>query len=427
MAGPRRRRRLGGARPRGPVDAYAHARRARGGPHQSGPRPRLSCIIRSLTARSCARAPTAARPTLRLLRALPAAGDALQRAHAVLSARQRLALADGHAQLQFGRDAPPAGADVPRVRLKEMEVSKLHAAVYWDAERARWAVVDMGSKHGTFVRPHGAAAAMPPPPPPPLLAGASASSDVDPRGQRLSGPRMSSRPRVLKHLDELSIGSTTFVVHIHDDGLPCEACTSRGGDEIDLFYVPKAAREQETAKKRKMDALEPPPVPQGDAKKSLNMLKRTMLSRHSGGPTPLDRTTDESKTYLDRSARRRALHPSTPDAPGIPARPSVSTPVSRAISPPAPEPVSAPPAPLASTNIGHRLLMKQGWTPGTTLGQDSADPESGSSALVEPIQVTVRTARTGLGVPEQPSGQSAAGLSWKEEGKRRRWADMQSG
>ncbi|GJE96591.1 FHA and G-patch domain-containing protein [Phanerochaete sordida] len=354
---------------------------------------------------------TTGRPSLRLLRVLPAAPDALKAAHTILARARTLAIVDGYSQVQVGRDEAPPGTDVPRIRLKEMEVSKLHATVYYDEEKCQWAVVDMGSKHGTYIRGGGAAA--------------STSGTPDARGQRLSGPRVSSMPRVLRHLDELSFGSTTFVAHIHEDSLPCEACASKGSDEIPLFNVPKAAKEQELTKKRKRDALEPLMPPSGNAKTSLNMLKKTMLSRHSALSTlGLDR-----QAYTDRSARRRAIHPSTPDVPGVPSKPTTSSlPSSRPASP-APEPVSAPPAPLSSTNIGHRLLMKQGWTPGTTLGQDSADAEGGSTALAEPIQVNARTARTGLGVPERasPQLQSQAAPSWKEEGKRRRWADVQPG
>lgn len=354
-------------------------------------------------------------PTLRLLRVWPAKLGDQKQANAVMSRSHQLAITDGYTQIQFGRDVAPPGTDVPRIRLKEMEVSKLHATVYWDEDRKLWAIVDMGSKHGTFIR-----SGQPLPTPSDLVHGPGASTSADSRGHRLSSTRMSSMPRALRHFDELSLGSTTFIVHLHEDQLPCEACSSKGGDEIPLFYVSKAMREREATGKRKRDANEPPPPSQGDAKKSLTMLKRSMLSRHSA---PVQGYPDGPRPYLDRSARRRALHPSTPDA-SVGA--SISTPPSRPITPPALEPVSAPPTPLSSSNIGHRLLMKQGWTPGTTLGPESSQSNGGSTALAEPIQVSVRTARVGLGVAEQPSA-AQSDRSWKEEGKRRRWADVQSG
>lgn len=64
---------------------------------------------------------------------------------AVLPAQHRIVSADDYTEIQFGRDAQ-FGA-IPRVRLKEMQVSKLHATAYWDPARKEWNVVDMGSKH----------------------------------------------------------------------------------------------------------------------------------------------------------------------------------------------------------------------------------------------------------------------------------------
>lgn len=302
-----------------------------------------------------------------------------------------------------------------------MEVSKLHATVYFDEEKKQWAVVDMGSKHGTYLRRSGLTTIATP--------SSAALVSTDPRGQRLSGPRVSSMPRALKHLDELSLGTTTFIAHIHEDGRPCESCTSQGGDEIPLFPVPKSTQEQDVSRKRKRDAVESLIPPAGDARSSLHLLKKSMLSRHSAPSTPSPGKPQDCPTYTDRSARRRALHPSTPDVPGVPLKLAPSSlPSSRPASP-APEPVSTPPAPLPTTNVGHRLLMKQGWTPGTTLGQDSAHPDGGTTALTEPIQVNVRSARVGLGVPDraQTHSQAQTNLSWKEEGKRRRWADLGSG
>ena len=81
------------------------------------------------------------RPTFRLLIARSSA----------LSRRKRLAILDGYSEIQLARDAAPSGSTTPRIRLKELAVSKLHATIFWDEGRREWAVVDMGSKHGTFI------------------------------------------------------------------------------------------------------------------------------------------------------------------------------------------------------------------------------------------------------------------------------------
>ncbi|PSR79058.1 hypothetical protein PHLCEN_2v7245 [Hermanssonia centrifuga] len=341
------------------------------------------------------------------------------RQSSILHKTHALAVIDGYTEVQFGRDVAPVGSDTPRVRLKEMEVSKLHATVYWDQERSEWAVVDMGSKHGTYLQsPHTWDMSMAGP-----VASENASSSTA-RGHRLSPPRISSVPRKLRHLDELSIGSTKFVVHIHSDSIPCAECSPKGGDEIPLFSQQKVAGGKRKRESSELPVVVPSPE-QRDPKKALSMLKRSLLSRPTVANTS---SAVNSGIYVDRSARRRALHP---DAPGIPSiiGAGMSSGPSTAPSsrPPSPPPVSAPSAPLPSTNIGHRLLMKQGWLPGTSLGSTEAEPVEGSIALLEPIEVLPRGNRTGLGVPDRSAAPvSTPNGSWKDEAKFRRWANVKS-
>ena len=48
----------------------------------------------------------------------------------VISSRSSIALLDGYPLVELGRDAPLPGSPTPRIRLKEMEVSKLHASLF---------------------------------------------------------------------------------------------------------------------------------------------------------------------------------------------------------------------------------------------------------------------------------------------------------
>ena len=178
---------------------------------------------------------------------------------------QRLAVIDGYSQVQFGRDAAPHGASTPRIRLKDMEVSKLHATLFWDSERHEWAIVDMGSKHGTFI-----------------------GSGQDTKPTRLSATREASMPKRVKHLDRLSLGGTTFMVHIHENRLPCVDCSASadGGDDmIPLFSHQKlddgATVQAEQKRKRVADPAEDVPR-NGNAKRALASLKRSLLSRPGG-------------------------------------------------------------------------------------------------------------------------------------------------
>lgn len=360
------------------------------------------------TATALSSTPPPSIPSLRLIR-LP--NDASKH---ILPKSQILAILDGYTEVEIGRDIAPPGNDKPRIRLKEMEVSKLHATIYWDAERHDWALVDMGSKHGTFIRVSTHSASN------------SNGTASDPRGQRLSPARASSIPRRLGHLDQLSIGSTTFVAHIHD-GIPCEVCTSSGGDEISLFNGRSSTNTAATSNKRKWEPAEPPLPAQRDPKKALSTLKRTLLSLH-------DKHESGSKgAYVDRSARRRALHPDS--ASKIPGdnhgHQDSSAYLTVATSLPTPPRPPSPPAPLPSSNIGHRLLMKQGWSPGTALRTPpiSTSHDSTSSVdLVSPLEPKVRPSRAGLGSSEPTSSNSpiprTLSTSWKEEGKQRRWTSM---
>ncbi|KAI0925976.1 hypothetical protein AcW1_008261 [Taiwanofungus camphoratus] len=341
----------------------------------------------------------------------------------VLPKKHTLAVIDGYPEVQFGRDIAPTGSDIPRIRLKEMAVSKLHATVFWDHDRHEWAVVDMGSKHGTFHRSsrlQDCSAALVSDSPVPLQSRASSIETEDHIGVRLSPPRVSSMPRPLKHLDCLTIGDTTFRVHIHRDQLPCADCSPKGGMEIPLFTKSITEHESAVDKKRKRDA-EDAEVSSGsrvelagrDPKKALTMLKRNLLSLHAHATSSAKNSSDQ---YVDRSARRRALYPKTSrdellaDISKSPRSPSDLA-VFMSISP-----SSAPSTPLTDTNIGHLLLMKQGWTPGTTLGQ----PESSNTALSVPLEVTGNVGRVGLGMHATSAANS--GTDWKESAKMRRWA-----
>lgn len=320
----------------------------------------------------------------------------------ILKPREQLAILDGLSEVQFGRDVPPLGSTTPRIRLKEMEVSKLHATAYWDGARREWGIVDMGSMHGTF------------------LQSPSTSSPI-----RLSAPRVASLPRRLHHMDLLRIGSTVFLVHSHDGCVPCEQCATSGNDEIPLRTISKS-----TVLKRKridgdVDANNTSKVQ--NPRKALTALKQSLLSRHEVIPQT---DVDSSVLYVDRSARRRALFPAAAhDSPGAQTLqgetyPSQSTPSEPAVSVPI---ISAPAAPLSTSNIGHQLLLKQGWTPRMALGQTSED--GGRVGLKVPLEINFNAPRAGLG--SKPASQTIIStdttntqISWKEAGLKKRWEAM---
>ena len=336
----------------------------------------------------------------------------------ILPAKQKVAILDSYFEVQIGRDSAILGSVTPRIRLKELEVSKLHATAYWDGARKEWNVVDMGSKHGTWLLHAG------------TQVGGEASSSNDVKlGARLSPPRAASIPRQLRHSDHLSIGGTTLVVHIHEDQRPCHDCTiSDNETEIPLFPPPKNSAVKRT---RDTAGLDSDGLSKTDRnpKKAMSMLKRSLLTRHD---VPKDGSNSAVDEYVDRAALRRFLRPASgPDAPGI----RITSPIpSNSLCPPpsqSPTPsvsttVSQPPTPLPTSNIGHRLLMKQGWTPGNVLGM--SDPLDDRVGLVEPLEVKSSQNRAGLGIKSSAAVSdpdlSGSRMTWKEREKMKRYAAL---
>jgi pSer/pThr/pTyr-binding forkhead associated (FHA) protein len=336
----------------------------------------------------------------------------------ILPAKQKVAILDSYLEVQIGRDTAILGSVTPRIRLKELEVSKLHATAYWDGARKEWNVVDMGSKHGTWL----------------LHAGSQVDADASSKnsfelGSRLSPPRAASIPRQLRHSDHLSIGGTTLVVHIHEDQRPCHDCTiSDNESEIPLFPHSKKSAVKRT---RDTAGLDSDGLSKTDRnpKKALNMLRRSLLTRHDVSKNVSNSTADE---YVDRAALRRFLRPdSGPDAPGTRTTPPIPSnvlcpPSSQSSSPCVSVTVSQPPTPLPTSNIGHRLLMKQGWTPGNALGV--SDPLNDRVGLVEPLEVKSSKNRAGLGIKSSAAVSepdlSGSRMTWKEREKMKRYASL---
>lgn len=304
-----------------------------------------------------------------------------------------------YTEFQLGRDIPPSGSRIPRLRLKEMEVSKLHATVYWDKKLRAWGVVDHGSMHGTFIKSD--------------AGGSSAVPQSEQKGVRLSASRAASIPRTLRHLDLLSIGSTTFLIHMHASQLTCDECSTGSAGEVP-FSTASELRHNSSKRSREVAGLDR--LPQVDHRKTLKMLKQNLISKRS--PNAIDSSTintnrpDRSTLYhihqsessddiiqhVGPSSRTQTLftaprpHKPHPDRASDMYMPPVY--------------VSAPPTALAETNVGHRLLLKQGWQPGETLGQMgdfSAGVADSRTSLLEPIHVSANIGKAGIGMSAAPA------------------------
>lgn len=285
---------------------------------------------------------------------------------AVLSTKRRVVDITQHLEVSIGRDRPTGSSSSPRLRLKEMAVSKYHAILYWDAQRDMWGLVDVGSVHGTFVQAEGGAS------------------------RRLSPPKVASHPHFLRHLDVITIGGTHLQCHMHPskEGA-CSQCEPNASNLIPLTY-PDAIAQKESAPEGHVH-------PSSDPKASMASLKKQLLARHDHSP----RGSPGPSVYVDRAALRRE-HLGVSQPPVLPPPTTIlqptttrrSNPYARLSNAPTPEraePPTPPPA-ISESNIGHRLLAKQGWQPGTGLGVDQ-------TGRAEPVILKSSDKRAGLGMP----------------------------
>ncbi|KAI9026465.1 SMAD/FHA domain-containing protein [Phycomyces nitens] len=245
--------------------------------------------------------------------------------------------------LTVGRDR---SAWDTRLRLAEMPVSKIHCQIYCETnknEQESFYIIDVGSRHGTFVN-----------------------------GERLSEPKKSSLPRHLKHQDQLKIGSTVLQVHWHDSSeWPCQQCKANGTQIIDTT---EGIRDKEEERQRKKQET----FQGNQRRKDLETTRRKELSRLKAIFTSSKK---EKETYKDRAEWRRKCEPRVPVSAlrqhTIEAEPITADIVTNQMTP--------------VQGVGDRMLRKMGWQDGQSLGK------TGSGGILEPICASPQTERAGLG------------------------------
>lgn len=197
-------------------------------------------------------------------------------------------------------------------------------------------------------------------------------------------------------------------VHLHDD-LPCDACSlSSISTPIPTSLHPDS-KDGSVSPSSKLQPLEDP-FAGLSSKERLQKLKVDMLKRP--GKRPLDDVEpDNRQEYIDRSAARRAVHPSLPPLLNAHSHLPASQPAA----------VTRPtvPQPIEKSNVGHALLMKHGWQPGQSLGlgEGRLEPVESTRAAVE--------GKRGLGMKSVETAVKEGGVnpSWRDEGRERRWKE----
>ncbi|CAG8595090.1 1212_t:CDS:2 [Ambispora gerdemannii] len=196
-------------------------------------------------------------------------------------------------------------------------------------------IIDSGSQNGTFVN-----------------------------SNRLSESKMSSKPQILSHMDEIIVGSTTFQVHLHKQWT-CEACTVTEGKVIEIS---------------KNDNNNIAKLLELQRRQELTRLKRKYIGSYKDNEDD-NSGTDNNAKYIDRAALRREIRPD-------------NTPVKKLNS--LDEDLDSFPTQssqnkrLGSENKGNMLLQKMGWKEGQGLGR-------AGGGIVNPIDVLTNDGRRGLG------------------------------
>ncbi|WAQ83889.1 hypothetical protein PtA15_4A338 [Puccinia triticina] len=263
-------------------------------------------------------APEPPRPFPIRLVALPKA-----RTSAVDPARNLLILQPGVDEpMIIGRDR----TFEPSLRLKEMEVSKTHATLFWraDGDHAShgWHIVDNASTHGTFISP------------------SHAPPRVTPN--RLSKARKASLPQKLNHLDTIMVASAedpvlSFQVHLHPRfPSSCQACALSPDESNRMSLDSQQLAAQEVSKvaqprEEERYAMNPAEVKVererkrkiemaklrnqffgGDAESAPKKLKKPDCSgafvNQEAGDEESPPPQAEPKQYLDRAKLRRQTH-----------------------------------------------------------------------------------------------------------------------
>ncbi|XP_033634288.1 angiogenic factor with G patch and FHA domains 1-like [Asterias rubens] len=215
--------------------------------------------------------------------------------------------------------------------IPSVKVSKRHAQIVYESEERQYTIKDLGSQNGTIIN-----------------------------GKAISEQRVVSEPHPLSHRDYITIGGTTIRLHIHAGDETCDECEP--GQVQALIAIQQQNEPGTASSSTKQDKEQQRKKELRQLKKKFNLTKDDFVNKD---PSLMN------SAYADRAGdRRRTVGSDNPYQPHD-------------------EPASVDRA-ISSTNLGHKLLSKMGWSEGQSLGKND-------QGIKEPIKAMVHTKNAGLG------------------------------
>lgn len=251
------------------------------------------------------------------------------------------------------------------MRIPDVEVSKTQCNIEFDKERRQFFISDVGSRNGTFLN-----------------------------GCRLSESKQESKPQVITHGDELTLGSTTLRLHIHPGSQTCDSCEP-GQVQAQAQQGTLFVQDDEVCITKVVEGRKPVNslTIQEQRKSVLKRIKKAYALEES---SYTELAVDVTGKYKDRAEVRRT---------------KVGSDVPVVIADDAPASVHRP---ISTDNVGRQMLEKMGWSEGEGLGREGAGRR-------EPVIVEVRDSLRGLGTGVKRSLDDADGKSYARAKTRERF------